>query len=133
MDIGRVCIKIVGRESGNICVIVDKKDDFLLIDGNVKRRLCNPKHLEPMDIVLNIKKGANTADVKAVMKKQGLDVIEKKQKEKKEKKKPTRKRKNKNNSENLELKKEVKATKESKSKKTVKKPTKKTAKKIKNE
>ncbi|WP_457611716.1 KOW motif-containing protein, partial [Methanocaldococcus sp.] len=36
IEIGRVCIKTLGREAGNTCVIVDILDkNFVLIDGNV--------------------------------------------------------------------------------------------------
>jgi len=47
-EIGRICIKIAGRDAGRECVIVDVlKDKFMLIDGNVRRRKCNVIHLEP--------------------------------------------------------------------------------------
>ncbi len=124
-DIGRVCMKISGREAGKTCVIVDKKNNFLIIDGNVKRRACNPKHLEPLDIVLKIKKGATTSEVKSAMKKEKLEVKDKKKKEKKKLEKPVKKRKTKKSGVN---KKEEKSTQKKTSKKSTRKNDKKTTK-----
>jgi|GEM_PF-312561 len=64
IEVGRVCIKTRGREAGRRCVVVDIIDEnFVIIDGDVKRRRCNIKHLEPLPIVLNIKAGASTEEV----------------------------------------------------------------------
>lgn len=110
-DIGRVCIKIAGRESGQLAVIVDKKENMFLIDGNVRRKLCNQKHLEPLDLVLDIKKGATTSEVKNAMKKHGYEILEKKKKEKQKTEKPIKKRKNKKLEIKEPIKKEEKKTK----------------------
>lgn len=84
MDIGRICYKLAGRESGKLCVIIDVKDkNNVLIDGNVRRKLCNISHLEPTEIVLKIKKGISTSDLQEVMKKEKLSVETRKKKEKK--------------------------------------------------
>lgn len=73
IEVGRVCIKRKGREIGKKCVIVDIIDDnFVLIDGNVKRRKCNIDHLEPTSQKLEIEKGAPTEQVKEAMAKSGL-------------------------------------------------------------
>ncbi|MGC9079916.1 MAG: 50S ribosomal protein L14e, partial [Nanopusillaceae archaeon] len=64
LQIGRVCVKTSGREAGKICVVVDIIDNnFVLIDGDVRRKRVNVKHLEPTDKVLGIKKGAKTEEV----------------------------------------------------------------------
>lgn len=95
MEIGQVCMKIAGRNAGSYCVIVDKIDDnFVLIDGNVKRKRCNVKHLEPLDIILKIKKGASTALVHEAMKKEKVKVVTTKPKAKKAEK-PIKQRKKK--------------------------------------
>jgi len=48
--IGRVCMKIAGRDAGKIGVIVDTLENgFVLIDGAVRRRKCNVMHLEFLD------------------------------------------------------------------------------------
>ncbi len=82
-DIGRICVKLAGKESGRTCVVVDKIDDkTVLIDGDVKRRNCNLLHLEPTNNVIKIKKGASTAEIKKELKSGGMIVTEKKNKEK---------------------------------------------------
>ncbi|BFI73247.1 LSU ribosomal protein L14e [Nanoarchaeota archaeon] len=64
LQVGRVCVKLRGREAGRICVVVDIIDNkFVLVDGNVRRRRVNINHLEPTDKILNIQKGAKTEDV----------------------------------------------------------------------
>ena len=45
--IGRLCVKLSGREAGRECVIVNKEEgNFVTIDGNVKRKRCNLEHLD---------------------------------------------------------------------------------------
>jgi len=73
MEIGRLCIKLAGREAGKKVVIVDVIDDnFVLIDGNVKRRRCNVDHLEPLPEKIDIKKGASTEEIKKIFKEKGI-------------------------------------------------------------
>ena len=68
-DIGRVCEKTTGKEKGKRCVVVDVIDQkYVLVDGNVKRRRVNINHLQPLDLVVKIEKGAKTAEVKAALK-----------------------------------------------------------------
>lgn len=57
IEVGRICMKISGREAGEKCVIVEIIDDkFVEVVGNaVKNRRCNIKHLEPLDQVIEIK------------------------------------------------------------------------------
>jgi large subunit ribosomal protein L14e len=86
MEIGRVCTKIAGRDAKNKCVIVDVIDDnYVLIDGQVRRKRCNIKHLEPLAQSIDLKKGASHQDVVNAFKKMGLRVLDSKPKEPKEK------------------------------------------------
>jgi len=68
-DVGRLCIKIAGREAGKYCVVVKKlEDNFVLVTGprsvtQVKRRKCNILHLEPLKETLNIKADASDEEV----------------------------------------------------------------------
>ncbi len=57
IEVGRVCVKIAGREAGEKCVIVEIIDDkFVEIVGtSIKNRRCNIKHLEPVDQTIEIK------------------------------------------------------------------------------
>ena len=63
IEVGRLCLKAAGRESGKKCVIVDVIDkNFVLVTGpqqltDVKRRRTNVKHLELTDEKIDIKKG----------------------------------------------------------------------------
>ena len=74
-DIGRICVKTLGREAGHYCVIVDIIDkNYLLIDGlKVKRRRVNYNHIEPITDTIEIKKGAKHEEVEAAIKKAKLD------------------------------------------------------------
>ena len=57
IEVGRICVKISGREAGEKCVIVEIIDDkFVEIVGSkVKNRRCNIKHLEPVEQLIEIK------------------------------------------------------------------------------
>ncbi len=74
-DIGRLCVKTMGREAGHYCVIVDVIDkNYLLIDGlKVRRRRANFNHIEPTPEVIEIKKGAPHEQVEAAIKKAKLE------------------------------------------------------------
>ena len=94
MEIGRLCVKIAGRDAGNKCAVVDIVDKtYVLIDGNVRRRKCNIAHLEPLDKVIKIKKNASHADIASEFKKLKLDVWATKPKKSAEKPKKIRKTK----------------------------------------
>jgi len=74
-DIGRLCLKTMGRETGYYCIIVDIIDkNYLLIDGlKVRRRRVNYNHIEPTPEVVEIKKGAPHEQVEAAIKKAKLE------------------------------------------------------------
>lgn len=57
IEVGRICIKLAGREAGEKCVIIEVIDDkFVEIVGiNMKNRRCNVKHLEPTEATMEIK------------------------------------------------------------------------------
>lgn len=92
MEIGRLCIKLAGRDAGRICVIIDDVDkNLVLVDGNVRRRKCNVLHLEPLDQVIKIKKGASHSEIVSEFKKLGIDSWNTKSKKKTERLKKKRK------------------------------------------
>ena len=74
MEVGRVCVKLAGREAGEKCVIVDVIDrTHVLVSGqNVKRRRCNIRHLEPLPNKLEVPKGASDEEVKRALESAGL-------------------------------------------------------------
>ena len=117
LEIGRVCVKIAGREAGKIAVVVDQVDkNSVLIDGTVKRKKCNVKHLEPMDIVLKIKKDSPHSAIITEMKKAQLEVSPSTTK-KVPKEKPRRQRKQKVEAANVEKPKKKEVTKKAKEEK----------------
>lgn len=75
IEVGRVCVKLNGREAGRKCVIVDIIDkNFVLVTGpikltGVKRRRTNVKHLESTAETVDIKKGASDEDVTKLVEK----------------------------------------------------------------
>jgi len=78
LRVGRVCVKIFGRETGKKCVIVDRVDkNFVLIAGpNVRRRRCNVSHLDPTETMLDIKKNVTDAALKTALKKAKVSLEE---------------------------------------------------------
>lgn len=78
LEIGRVCMKVTGREGGKYCTVVKKENKaFVLVTGpklltGIKRRRCNVEHLEPLDYILEIKEDAPDEEVIAAYEKAGL-------------------------------------------------------------
>lgn len=92
-EIGRVCLKIAGRDAGNTAIVVDTIDNnYVLVDGNVRRKKCNINHLEPLADVLKIKKGASTEEVHKAMITAKIKVKESKKIKKSPKKTKTEKK-----------------------------------------
>ena len=94
IEVGRLCLKIAGRDAGLKCVIVEILDNnYVLIDGETRRRKCNILHLEPLKEVIKIKKGASHEEIKKEFEKLGLEAKETKPKEAKKKPLKVRKKK----------------------------------------
>jgi large subunit ribosomal protein L14e len=84
MEVGRICVKVSGREAGRKCVIVDVVDkSFVLITGpkkvtGIRRRRANVNHVEPLQDSVEIKRGASDDEVVEVLKASGkLDMMAK--------------------------------------------------------
>jgi len=81
VEVGRVCVKIAGREAGRKCVIVDVIDkNFVLITGpqkvnGVKRRRANINHVEPTERKVSIKRGASDEDIVKAMNEETLNYL----------------------------------------------------------
>lgn len=83
IEVGRLCVKIAGRDSKLKCLIVDIIDDnHVLIDGETRRRKCNVLHLYPLKTIVEIKKGASHEDVVAAFKTLDIEIKDKKAKPK---------------------------------------------------
>jgi len=71
VEVGRICVKLVGREAGKKCIVVDVVDrSFVVVTGpkqvnDVRRRRVNVGHVEPTERKVNIKRGESD---EAVMK-----------------------------------------------------------------
>ena len=77
IEVGRICIKVVGREAEKRCVIVDVIDkNFVHVTGprkvsGVKRRRVNINHLEPTGEKIEIKRSATDEEVTETLKAAG--------------------------------------------------------------
>jgi len=78
IEVGKICVKVVGREAGKKCVIVDVVDkNFALITGpkavnGVKRRRANVEHLQPTKDYVKIKRGATDDEINEALKTAGI-------------------------------------------------------------
>lgn len=81
IEVGRVCVKIAGREAGRKCVIVDIIDrNFVLITGpqkatGVKRRRVNINHIEPTEKRVNIKRGNSDEEIMEALDEETLNFL----------------------------------------------------------
>ena len=92
IEIGRLAIKIAGRDAGLKCVIVDILDkNFVLIDGETRRRKCNIMHIEPLKEKLNIEKSSPHSEIIKEFEKLGLNPRDTTPKERTQKPKKKRK------------------------------------------
>ncbi|MBX5329328.1 MAG: 50S ribosomal protein L14e [Candidatus Bathyarchaeota archaeon] len=77
IEVGRICVKLLGREAGRKCVIVDIIDkSFVLVTGpksvsGVRRRRTNVNHIEPLMDKIDIKRGASDEEVTEALKAAG--------------------------------------------------------------
>ncbi len=77
IEIGRLCLKLAGRDANKKCVVIEILDDnYVTIDGETRRRKCNIQHIEPLNQVLNIKEGASHSEVVKEFKKLGMELKE---------------------------------------------------------
>ncbi len=79
IEIGRVCVKTAGRDAGKRCVVIDIIDsNFVMIDGETRRKRSNISHLEPLSQKLEIKKGASHDELKEIFQKLGIGLKDRK-------------------------------------------------------
>lgn len=78
VEIGRLCVKTSGRDSGNFCVVISDEDNgYVTIDGNVRRKKCNLNHLEFLDKVLKVKKDEKSETIQKLLEKEGIKILKK--------------------------------------------------------
>lgn len=77
IEIGRICVKQVGRETGKKCVVIDVMDkSFVLVTGpkkitGIKRRKVNINHIMPLQDKIDVKRGASDDEVAQVIESAG--------------------------------------------------------------
>lgn len=77
IEVGRICVKLSGREAGRKCVIIDLTDkSFVMITGpksvtGIKRRRVNINHIEPLQDKIEVARGASDEEVSAALKASG--------------------------------------------------------------
>ena len=73
MDVGRICVKLRGREAGSRCVIVDIIDrNYVIVTGpeeltGVRRRRVNMNHLRPLDERVDIARNASDEEITEIL------------------------------------------------------------------
>jgi large subunit ribosomal protein L14e len=78
IEVGRVCVKQLGRETGKKCVIIDVMDkSFVLVTGpkkvtGVRRRRANINHIEPLQVKIDVTRGASDEEVTSVLEASGM-------------------------------------------------------------
>jgi len=83
LEVGRVCMKIAGREAGSYCAIVKpagaakEEKSFVFISGpklltGIKRRKCNIDHLRATEFKIEIAEDANDEQIIEAYEKSGL-------------------------------------------------------------
>lgn len=121
-EVGRLCVKLAGRDAGRTCVVVEAMGNgYVVVDGDVRRKKVNVRHLEPLDKTVDLKAKADHAVVAKVFEKLGLSVWETKAKKAAERPKKQKKVKTKVEVEKP-AKKEKKAKKEAKAEEAVEAP-----------
>lgn len=76
ISVGRVVVKIAGRDAGQAGVIVKRDGERVLIDGEVRRREVSIEHIEALADTVEIAEGASTADVRKAMEAIGYEFPE---------------------------------------------------------
>jgi len=78
IEVGRICVKQVGRETGKKCVIIDVMDkSFVLVTGpkkvtGVRRRRTNINHIEPLEVKIEVTRGASDEEVTSILEAAGI-------------------------------------------------------------
>jgi large subunit ribosomal protein L14e len=77
IEVGRICIKQTGRETGKKCVIIDVMDkSFVMVTGpkkvtGVKRRRVNMNHITPLQDRIDIARGASDEEITSTLQASG--------------------------------------------------------------
>jgi len=73
IEVGRIMVKIAGRDAGKKGAVIDILDDkYVMIDGETRRRKVNILHLEPLNQIIKIEKNASHDAVAKAFEELGL-------------------------------------------------------------
>jgi large subunit ribosomal protein L14e len=74
LEVGRVCRKVRGKDAGKYCVVVEKPEKrSVLVDGKgIKRKKVSINHLEPLPVILKLKKNARSETIAKALEKEGF-------------------------------------------------------------
>ncbi len=74
LEKGRVCRKVRGRDAGNYCIVLEEPEgNRVTVEGKgVKRGKVSIRHLEPLPVVLKIRKGSKTGTIIKALEKEGF-------------------------------------------------------------
>lgn len=78
IEVGRICLKLAGRESGKKCVIIEIIDKgFVIITGpkkitGVKRRRASINHIAPLKEKISINRGSSDEEVIKALETSGM-------------------------------------------------------------
>lgn len=81
VEVGRICVKIAGREAGKKCIVVDVIDkNFVLVTGpkkvnGVKRRRVNMSHVEPTQKKVKVGRGESDEEITKALDKATLSFL----------------------------------------------------------
>ncbi|MBU2496441.1 MAG: 50S ribosomal protein L14e [Nanoarchaeota archaeon] len=68
---GLICKKIAGKEKGKVCIVLKMEKDYVIVDGDCRKRKCSIKHLEPLSFA-EIKRDAPHDEVMKVLEAAGF-------------------------------------------------------------
>ncbi len=68
IEVGRVCIKIAGRDAGKRCVVIKEIDkNYVLVDGFTRRKKVNIKHLLPLPKVVKVNEKTTKEEIQKLI------------------------------------------------------------------
>jgi len=74
MEIGKVCIKLTGRDSNKPAVVIDIIGNKVLIDGATRRRKVNVNHVKFLDTTIKLKKNAKHEEIVKALNEAGFEI-----------------------------------------------------------
>ena len=75
LELGRLCIKTCGRDAMKHCIVVEIIDkNYVVVDGNTRKKKVNILHLEPIGKKFDVKKDITRKEIFEIFKKEGIKI-----------------------------------------------------------